>query len=353
MRRTVPRYHQIAEALRARISAGGLTAGQRLDNQRQLAQSFGVTLMTLRQALDVLAREGLITRRHGLGTFVAPPPVDYDILQFRTLAGDLSAVGEDVATRFLRSRFGRADRRVAVALQGQRGLAAVGHTIEAAHGGPDVKRGRRGPAARAMAFHSTHDLGVKAEPAAEGEVPVPGEAEADTPLTSCPYRLDDDAGGIDRILRNPERPDEHIGQTARQRNQGRKIPGGAGAGCGRAGCAPAGSARVGATVECGARSARAQQAVHHLVDRSVATEGEHHLAALCHRLVGEFGGMAAVARVLDVKLDRRCQGRQDDIPAGAGRGCRVGIDDQQRSHAPRVMVCGPRTARGPFAARGA
>lgn len=113
MRRTVPRYHQIAEALRARISAGGLTAGQRLDNQRQLAQSFGVTLMTLRQALDVLAREGLITRRHGLGTFVAPPPVDYDILQFRTLAGDLSAVGEDVATRFLRSRFARADRRVA------------------------------------------------------------------------------------------------------------------------------------------------------------------------------------------------------------------------------------------------
>ena len=113
MRRTVPRYHQIAEALRARISAGGLTAGQRLDNQRQLAQSFGVTLMTLRQALDLLAREGLITRRHGLGTFVAPPPVDYDILQFRTLAGDLSAVGEDVATRFLRSRFGRADRRVA------------------------------------------------------------------------------------------------------------------------------------------------------------------------------------------------------------------------------------------------
>jgi GntR family transcriptional regulator len=113
MGRTVPRYHQIAETLRARISARGMVAGQRLDNQRTLAQSFGVTLMTLRQALDVLARDGLITRRHGLGTFVAPPSVDYDILQFRTLAGDLSAVGEDVATRFLRSRFVRADRRVA------------------------------------------------------------------------------------------------------------------------------------------------------------------------------------------------------------------------------------------------
>ena len=46
---------------------------------------FGVTLMTLRQALEVLERDGLITRRHGLGTFVASPSVDYDILHFRRL----------------------------------------------------------------------------------------------------------------------------------------------------------------------------------------------------------------------------------------------------------------------------
>ena len=59
--------------------------------------------MTLRQALELLERDGLITRRHGLGTFVASPPIDYDILHLHALAGDLSAQGEDVATRFLRS----------------------------------------------------------------------------------------------------------------------------------------------------------------------------------------------------------------------------------------------------------
>ena len=53
----VPRYHRIAESLRDRIHAGRLTPGTRLDNQRQLAKSFGVTLMTLRQALELLERE--------------------------------------------------------------------------------------------------------------------------------------------------------------------------------------------------------------------------------------------------------------------------------------------------------
>jgi GntR family transcriptional regulator len=113
----VPRYHRIAEALRERIRVGELASGARLDNQRQLAKSFGVTLMTLRQALELLEREHLITRRHGLGTFVAAPSIDYDILQLRRFAGDLSAKGEHVATRLLGTRFAAADRRVAEALR--------------------------------------------------------------------------------------------------------------------------------------------------------------------------------------------------------------------------------------------
>jgi len=113
----VPRYHRIAEALRERIQDGELPPGARLDNQRQLARSFGVTLMTLRQALELLEREHLITRRHGLGTFVAAPSIDYDILQLRRFAGDLTAKGEHVATRLLGTPFAVADRRVADALK--------------------------------------------------------------------------------------------------------------------------------------------------------------------------------------------------------------------------------------------
>jgi GntR family transcriptional regulator len=122
----VPRYHRIAESLRDRIHGGRLMPGTRLDNQRALAKSFGVTLMTLRQALELLERENLIARRHGLGTFVAAPSIDYDILQLRRFAGDLSAQGEHVTTRLLGGRVARADRRVSDAL----GLPARARVVQ-------------------------------------------------------------------------------------------------------------------------------------------------------------------------------------------------------------------------------
>src|SRR5947199_10665090 len=128
MKARVPRYQEIAEDLRARIQHGELAPGARLDTQRQLATAFGVTLMTLRQALEVLERERLIQRRHGLGTFVAAPSIDYDILQLRRFAGDLSAQGEHVATRLLTTRFSPPDRRVGDALSlgpGERGLVVA------------------------------------------------------------------------------------------------------------------------------------------------------------------------------------------------------------------------------------
>jgi GntR family transcriptional regulator len=133
----IPRYHRIAEALRDRIARGELPAGARLPNQRDLAREFGVTLMTLRQALELLEREKLIVRRHGLGTFVAVPTIDYDILQSRRFAGDLSAQGEHVTTRLLGHRFVPADRRVATALElGARARVLVIERLRSIDGRP-------------------------------------------------------------------------------------------------------------------------------------------------------------------------------------------------------------------------
>jgi GntR family transcriptional regulator len=126
MKARVPRYHRIAEELRERIQSGELAAGARLTNQRQMAREFGVTLMTLRQALGLLEREKLIRRQHGLGTFVAAPSIDYDILHLRRFAGDLLAHGEPLTTRVLSSRFVHADRWVSGAL----GLAARARVFE-------------------------------------------------------------------------------------------------------------------------------------------------------------------------------------------------------------------------------
>ena len=113
----VPRYQEIAQTLKERIHSGSLEPGHRLTNQRQLAREFGVTLMTFRQALSLLEREGLISRRHGRGTYVTTPTIDYDILQLQAFANDLRNLGESVETRVLSTEFVAADGSMAESLR--------------------------------------------------------------------------------------------------------------------------------------------------------------------------------------------------------------------------------------------
>ena len=57
-------------------------------------------MMTLRQALQLLADEGLVGTRHGLGTYVAPR-FAHDLGHLRSFASDLAAQGARVTTRLL------------------------------------------------------------------------------------------------------------------------------------------------------------------------------------------------------------------------------------------------------------
>ena len=80
----VPAYAQIEDQLAARIESGELRAGERLPPERQLAESVGVSRMTMRQALSSLSNRGLVERGVGRGTFVARVKLDHDL---RRVAG--------------------------------------------------------------------------------------------------------------------------------------------------------------------------------------------------------------------------------------------------------------------------
>jgi DNA-binding GntR family transcriptional regulator len=66
----MPKYHRIAEAIRADVCAGNLQAGDRLPAETSIADQHGASVPTVRQAMSVLRAEGLIESRHGIGTFV-------------------------------------------------------------------------------------------------------------------------------------------------------------------------------------------------------------------------------------------------------------------------------------------
>lgn len=67
---TLPKYLSISQHLRRRIIDEKLLPGTRLEAQAKLAQNYGVSLLTARQALGKLEEEGFIEQRPGQGTFV-------------------------------------------------------------------------------------------------------------------------------------------------------------------------------------------------------------------------------------------------------------------------------------------
>lgn len=66
----LPIYYQIQEQIREAIQLGDLKPGDALPNEEGLAAELGISRMTVRHALTELAREGLIRRERGRGSFV-------------------------------------------------------------------------------------------------------------------------------------------------------------------------------------------------------------------------------------------------------------------------------------------
>src|SRR5215475_15297528 len=83
-RNGLPAYQQIQHAIRQRIEAKQLKPGDAVSSERELARIHGVSLMTARHALAGLEREGIVERRPGAGTFVAPPRIHFNRLMSYT-----------------------------------------------------------------------------------------------------------------------------------------------------------------------------------------------------------------------------------------------------------------------------
>lgn len=87
-RSPVPRYLQLADLMRQRIARGTWPRGHRLPSLEALMVEFGVARVTVRQAIELVAREGLVSPQRGRGTFVtgAPNGPDRTISVMTTLA---------------------------------------------------------------------------------------------------------------------------------------------------------------------------------------------------------------------------------------------------------------------------
>ena len=88
----IPRYLQLAELVRQRVAKGHWPPGSTLPSIEHLMQEFDVARVTVRQAIALLAEEGLLSPQRGRGTFVTGKPGTRRQLRVETTLDDLVAM---------------------------------------------------------------------------------------------------------------------------------------------------------------------------------------------------------------------------------------------------------------------
>jgi len=91
----LPAYAKLRDKLAARIASGEWSADQPIPAETQLAKFYGISVGTVRKAVDGLVDEGLLERRQGSGTFVRRPSFDSTLFRFfqmRTTDGEPSSI---------------------------------------------------------------------------------------------------------------------------------------------------------------------------------------------------------------------------------------------------------------------
>ena len=115
-------YEQVVEYVEKLVSERGLVPGDLLPTYAELAERVGVSLITVRRALDELERAGKVRRHQGLGTFLARPRILTDPARAGSLLGTLAEgerqrPAETLDTRILDIRRGLPSGDIARALQ--------------------------------------------------------------------------------------------------------------------------------------------------------------------------------------------------------------------------------------------
>ena len=113
----VPLYYRIREFLKDQIESGFLKTGDQIPTEEQLCDSFQVSRMTARRAVDELVREGRLNKRHGVGTFVLDRSIGRQLNRLNTLTDEFKQLGyKKLNSRMLSWRIHRALRTIAAIL---------------------------------------------------------------------------------------------------------------------------------------------------------------------------------------------------------------------------------------------
>ncbi|WP_198333951.1 UTRA domain-containing protein [Psychrobacter namhaensis] len=109
MKKTIPAYQRIKNAILDNIHSGKWQAGNAISTEMALAEEFGVSRMTVNRALKELSEERVLERRQGSGTFVAQQQFNHTFVEVRNIAQDLKSANRDYEAKVVSKRAVTAD----------------------------------------------------------------------------------------------------------------------------------------------------------------------------------------------------------------------------------------------------
>src|SRR6266508_1984332 len=113
----LPLYYQIKQNLLEIVESGKITAGELLPAEGEMGEYYGVSRLTVRQAVGELVREGVLVRERGRGTFVARPKTTHSMVRTSGFSERIREAGQIPSSQVLSYEIIPAPANVAKNLQ--------------------------------------------------------------------------------------------------------------------------------------------------------------------------------------------------------------------------------------------
>lgn len=107
-----PAYAQLVKILMGQLAAGMFRPGDRLPSEAQLCERYGVSPMTVRRVINILADQGVVVAEQGRGTFVKPLELSNATFNLDRLR-ELFRGGDQSSVKLLEARITSASERTA------------------------------------------------------------------------------------------------------------------------------------------------------------------------------------------------------------------------------------------------
>lgn len=113
----VPIYHQLEEYIKQQIENGLLKEEEVIPSEREFAERFQISRMTVRQAINNLVADGYLNRKKGRGTFVSKKKVEQELQGMTSFTEDMLSRGMKPSSKLLSFKIIQADKKTALDLK--------------------------------------------------------------------------------------------------------------------------------------------------------------------------------------------------------------------------------------------